>query len=1081
MKQTIILLAISVLSVTYAFSQSCIQGAIVLENQSDVNNFSTNYPNCVSVIGNIIIRGTVTDLQGLSQIISIDGLLMIEETTDLTDLSGLENITVVDDLTIQNNAALVNLSGLDGLTMIIDDAQIRENPVLTSLTGLGNLTLVSGDFKIYANNALSNLVGLESLARVEGFDFEINTNAALTSLQGLDGLTTCKWNLAINNNDLLASLEGLGNLKTIGGDLRLVGNDTLVNMTGLNSLDSIIYQLRFDGNSSLVNMVGLSSLTYIGDDFEVIGNASLVNFEGLDNLAEIVDYCWIQNNPALQNLSGMNALHTIDYLLLDNNDALVNMSGFENITALGGTRIKNNDLLIDLSGLENITTLNSICQISTNSAQVSLHGLHNLTSVNGDLKLDNLHIEDIQELNQLQHVGGRLIIETCDALQNLTGLENLTYAEEIEIRYNDALSSLTGLQKLSATGGLFSLRENPMLTEWGSLDSLSIIGGSFSLWSNGFFNFEGLEHLEEITGDFELISNHSLVNLAGLNGMRTIGGDFKLLGADSIQSLDGLENLEHIGALGDYISIANNANLADISAIANADISNLANINLLSNPQLSWCDQPNICDFLVNVGTHNISLNATGCNTAEQIINECSNNLPKVQFEVFYDLNENEMRDSLEPILPNSSVLLAPSNNLYFSTFDNGGLVFLDSGSYTLTLNPDIFSEWQLTTDSASFFVAIGNQITCETIAFGLYPLAQTSDVTSFITGPPARCGTVRTFEAHASNLGTTLAHGTLWLEVDPQIDSISFVDIPDTVIGTYQFGWHFEQLSPGNVFSPQINLGIPAPPDVEIGDSIYLNTFATYSDINGSATTSTFDYPSEVRCSFDPNDKQVSPARNSNYTLFDEALIYTIRFQNTGNDEAYNIVIKDTLDVNLEPATFRVLATSHPEQLTTEMEGNRYVSFNFPSIYLPDSTTNFEASQGYVTYLIHPKQGLAEETNITNTASIYFDFNPAIVTNTTENLMVSALPTSTHYLKGEHGMEIQLFPNPVSDFLTLIKTKKTVLNYEISDLNGRLILQGNLQDQTTTLDFSTMNAGIYFIKIIDPKTQESIVDKIVK
>ena len=125
------------------------------------------------------------------------------------------------------------------------------------------------------------------------------------------------------------------------------------------------------------------------------------------------------------------------------------------------------------------------------------------------------------------------------------------------------------------------------------------------------------------------------------------------------------------------------------------------------------------------------------------------------------------------------------------------------------------------------------------------------------------------------------------------------------------------------------------------------------------------------------------------NYALIGEELIYTIRFQNTGNAEAYDVVIRDTLDSNLDPSTFRLITSSHDAVLSANMESGQYLTFDFHDIFLPDSTTSFEASQGYVIYAIRAFDGIDETTVINNSASIYFDFNPGILTNTTKNVMV--------------------------------------------------------------------------------------------
>ncbi|MBL0310594.1 MAG: T9SS type A sorting domain-containing protein [Bacteroidetes bacterium] len=147
------------------------------------------------------------------------------------------------------------------------------------------------------------------------------------------------------------------------------------------------------------------------------------------------------------------------------------------------------------------------------------------------------------------------------------------------------------------------------------------------------------------------------------------------------------------------------------------------------------------------------------------------------------------------------------------------------------------------------------------------------------------------------------------------------------------------------------------------------------------------------VRTAFDPNDKTVSPAGIIDAT--NDWLTYTIRFQNTGNDTAIHVYIEDTLDTNLDMASFDLLAFSHPN--VTQVLPGGVVKFNFPNIYLPDSIVNEPLSHGYVQYRVKPKSGLPSATHITNTAFIYFDFNAPEVTNTVENLF--CIPDTTNLL----------------------------------------------------------------------------------
>src|SRR5690606_19417277 len=110
----------------------------------------------------------------------------------------------------------------------------------------------------------------------------------------------------------------------------------------------------------------------------------------------------------------------------------------------------------------------------------------------------------------------------------------------------------------------------------------------------------------------------------------------------------------------------------------------------------------------------------------------------------------------------------------------------------------------------------------------------------------------------------------------------------------------------------------------------------------------------------------------------------YLIRFQNTGNDTAFTVVVRDTLDANLDVTTLNLLGYSHPMEFKVSDQG--MLTFTFNNILLPDSNINEPASHGYIEYNIQSKKDLDFGTEIKNTAYIYFDFNPPIITNTTLN-----------------------------------------------------------------------------------------------
>lgn len=152
------------------------------------------------------------------------------------------------------------------------------------------------------------------------------------------------------------------------------------------------------------------------------------------------------------------------------------------------------------------------------------------------------------------------------------------------------------------------------------------------------------------------------------------------------------------------------------------------------------------------------------------------------------------------------------------------------------------------------------------------------------------------------------------------------------------------------------------------------------------------------IRCSYDPNDKKSEfkgPGFDSMVMITDTSEFkYTIRFQNYGNGSAFRVVVRDTLSPNLDFNTFKFESVSHDNLKLNWDSTSRELVFDFYDIELLPKSESELGSQGYIVYSIKPETGLKHNSMIANTAHIYFDFNPAIATNTTLNPMVKAFPS---------------------------------------------------------------------------------------
>lgn len=233
---------------------------------------------------------------------------------------------------------------------------------------------------------------------------------------------------------------------------------------------------------------------------------------------------------------------------------------------------------------------------------------------------------------------------------------------------------------------------------------------------------------------------------------------------------------------------------------------------------------------------------------------------------------------------------------------------------------------------------------------------------------------------------------------------------------------------------------------------------------------------------SWDPNDKRGFPlGHTGNMIAAGTRLDYNIRFQNTGTDTAFTVVIRDTIGEALDLKTFRIGAASHP--FLVEMDTNRVLTFTFDNILLPDSTTNPTGSQGGVTFTIDHDSSLEPGDLIENQAAIYFDFNEPIITNVSTHMIeMKGLPTSLRPILAQR-IPLKVFPNPATDWVTIELPNSAVNNEDVlvvTDAFGRDVLRKRVQDIRTTMRLDNLPNGYYVLTLVDrmelAKGRESLI-----
>lgn len=222
------------------------------------------------------------------------------------------------------------------------------------------------------------------------------------------------------------------------------------------------------------------------------------------------------------------------------------------------------------------------------------------------------------------------------------------------------------------------------------------------------------------------------------------------------------------------------------------------------------------------------------------------------------------------------------------------------------------------------------------------------------------------------------------------------------------------------------------------------------------------------VQGSYDPNDKQGFPIGYGPQHFIEpgQELDYLIRFQNTGTDTAFNVRIDDVISDKLDLSTFRPGASSHAYEVEFRSDT---VVFLFPNIMLPDSNVNEPLSHGFVKFKINQKPDNEIGDIIENTADIYFDFNEAIITNTTvhelgEEFIIASIDQTTI-----PNLQILAQPNPTSGettFRLLGDLPHGKIDLSLFDMTGRQVGTHSFYSSSLNINLGDLPDGLYFFQI---------------
>jgi uncharacterized repeat protein (TIGR01451 family) len=437
---------------------------------------------------------------------------------------------------------------------------------------------------------------------------------------------------------------------------------------------------------------------------------------------------------------------------------------------------------------------------------------------------------------------------------------------------------------------------------------------------------------------------------------------------------------------------------------------------------------------------------------------------------VTFDGNTNGC-DANDIKINQAKISLNVTGNQNFTTYSNElGNYSLYALENTATISPQLENATYFNVSPSNYNYTFTNSGTNQTANFcvtanGVHPDLEVT----VIPITRARPGFDAYYKIIIHNKGTEVQSGTLLLTFnDAVLDFISATPAVNSQ-ALNNLTWNFSNLNPfeNKTFTFVLNVNSPLEiPAVNIGDILQFDTSIITTLTDETPANNTNHLNQTVMGSFDPNDKTVLEGSQISTLQAADFLHYIIRFQNSGTAAAENIVVKDMLSDKFDYNSLEIIDSSHPYR-STLTAGNK-LEFFFENINLPNASANEMASHGYISFKIKPKNTVVLNDVISNTASIYFDYNAPIITNTTTTQVV-LLKTDEF----NNATNFTLFPNPAKNNLSVEFNDTTIGNtIFIYNALGQLIqnVSNSNLEKSVLIDISALQSGYYIVTILSEK-----------
>jgi len=442
----------------------------------------------------------------------------------------------------------------------------------------------------------------------------------------------------------------------------------------------------------------------------------------------------------------------------------------------------------------------------------------------------------------------------------------------------------------------------------------------------------------------------------------------------------------------------------------------------------------------------------------------CNPIQPKLVAIAFWDRNANGIQEVSEPYFNRGQFIIQQNNS------GTNTMVSTSSGFYTLidsNVNNTYDISYQIDADAAAYFAGNGFAVNDTTIntttQFVHFPVTATqpfSDVE--ITIYPYKSPVPGFQHRHRivlKNNSTLATTGILTYTKPSPVTSFS-VSPQGTTTTANGFTYPYS-LAPFQTILIEVVLTIPTPPVVNI-NTILTASASTVATNDNNPSNNVFSLSELVVGSWDPNVKTEQHGPQIPLTTFSNTdnLYYTLRFQNEGTANAINIRVEDILESGIIPESIQMVNATHPYVL--ERTGNQLV-WKLDQIHLPPKTFSEALSQGSLQFKAKLYPGFQAGTQVTNTAEIYFDTNPAVLTNTWITEFVAPLT-----MESFDSHAFLLYPNPAQTKVYLKPLQELEIQKVIVyDFSGKRIRAINSFDPTApSIDIEALQTGMYVVEI---------------